>query len=159
MKSLATHVNLTQKKKDGEEPRSLAMYKTIRILGKGAAGCVSLARHQGNGELYALKTIELKLMSPNERKLAENEVTLLKVLNGPTIIHYYEHFTQNDTIYIVMEFAEKGSLSEKISEYSMKGEPIPNEQVQNAYFVTIFNSLIDIGMDCSACNRNSSNAF
>lgn len=68
-------------------------------------------------------------MSPHERKLAENEVTLLKVLNGPTIIRYYESFTENETIYIVMEFAEGGSLTDRIAQHKARGEPIPNEQI------------------------------
>ena len=68
-------------------------------------------------------------MSPHERKLAENEVTLLKVLKGPTIIRYYESFTQNETIYIVMECAEGGSLSDRVTEKKAIGDPIPNQQV------------------------------
>ena len=31
-------------------------------------------------------------MNPAEKKLAENEITLLKVLSGPTIIRYFYNF-------------------------------------------------------------------
>jgi NIMA (never in mitosis gene a)-related kinase len=68
-------------------------------------------------------------MSPQERKMAENEITLLKVLVGPTIIRYYDSFIENDSIHIVMEYAEGGSLSEKITDHKNRGVPISNEQI------------------------------
>ncbi len=130
MRGLAAHVNNIPRKST-DQTKNLNQYQPIRLIGKGAAGSVNLVKNTATGEFYALKTIELKLMSPHERKLAENEVTLLKVLNGPTIIHYYEHFTENETIYIVMEYAEGGSLSDRINHHSLKGEPIPNEKVND----------------------------
>ena len=85
-------------------------------------------RSSADGKFYAMKAIDLKLMSQHERKLAENEVTLLKVLNGPTIIRYFESFTENDTIYIVMECAEGGCLTDRINEFKNKGIPLPAEK-------------------------------
>jgi len=143
VRGLAAHVNNTPKKKSGEETKTLTQYQNIRLIGKGAAGSVNLVRNTKSGEQFALKTIELKLMSPHERKLAENEVTLLKVLNGPTIIHYYEHFTENDTIYIVMEYAEGGSLSDRVNQHSLRGEPIPNEKVKKLIWSLKNNAIID----------------
>lgn len=68
-------------------------------------------------------------MSPAERKMAENEITLLKVLVGPTIIRYYDSFVENECINIVMEFAEGGNLSDRLEEYKAKGIMIANEQI------------------------------
>ena len=68
-------------------------------------------------------------MDAAERKGAENEITLLKVLNGPTIIRYYESFIENDTINIIMEYAEGGCLSERISEFKLKGERFTTDQI------------------------------
>lgn len=126
VKGLANHVSPSQKKK---ETKNFSQYQPIKLLGQGAAGSVQLVRNNSDNELYALKTIQLKLMSPHERKLAENEVTLLKVLNGPTIIKYYEHYTDSDTIYIVMEYASGGSLFDRISDHKLQGKPIPNEKI------------------------------
>lgn len=67
-------------------------------------------------------------MNPAERKLAENEISLLKVLNGPTIIRYYsknryfDSFIESDSIHIVMEYAEGGALSDKITEHKTTGK-------------------------------------
>ncbi len=59
----------------------------------------------------------MQFLTPEERKLAENEIALLKVLKGPTIIRYFDSFIENEAIHIVMEYAEKGSLSDKIASY------------------------------------------
>jgi serine/threonine protein kinase len=48
----------------------------------------------------------MHFMNEIEKKNAENEVHLLRVLTGPTIIRYYESFTENDSINIIMEYAE-----------------------------------------------------
>ncbi len=79
----------------------------------------------------------MHFMSPQERKMAENEITLLKVLVGPTIIRYYESFIENDSINIVMEYAEKGSLSDRIQEHKTSGKKIPTEQILCTYKICI----------------------
>jgi NIMA (never in mitosis gene a)-related kinase 1/4/5 len=56
----------------------------------------------------------MHFMNENERKNAENEVYLLRVLVGPTIIRYYESFTEHDSINIIMEYAEGGSVYDVI---------------------------------------------
>ena len=64
----------------------------------------------------------MHFMSPAEKKLAENEITLLKVLKGPTIIRYYDSFIENDSIHIIMEYAEGGALSDKINDAKLLGK-------------------------------------
>lgn len=79
-------------------------------------------------------------MSPQERKMAENEITLLKVLMGPTIIRYYSHFIENESIHIVMEYAEGGSLYDRINEHKRNGVPISNDQILcNIYLIININ--------------------
>jgi len=56
----------------------------------------------------------LQFLTEKDRKNAENEVEFLKVLVGPTLIKSYENFLENNTIFIVMEFAEGGSLDDLI---------------------------------------------
>ena len=59
--------------------------------------------------------------------MAENEISLLKVLVGPTIIRYHESFVENDTINIVMEYAEGGSLNDIIEEHRVSGIPFKDD--------------------------------
>ena len=56
-------------------------------------------------------------MNPKERKSAECEVEFLRVITGPTIIKFTESFIENQNIYILMEYAEGGNLSEMIARY------------------------------------------
>ena len=73
----------------------------------------------------------MHFMTPEERKQAENEITLLKVLKGPTIVRYFESFIENETIHIIMEYAEMGALSEKINTYRNEGKRLSKEQIMN----------------------------
>ncbi len=83
---MTKHINLTKKKLNHD--KNYFNYEKISLLGRGAAGSVELVRRSNDGELFALKTIQMHFMNPAERKLAENEIALLKVLKGPTIIRY-----------------------------------------------------------------------
>jgi len=50
-------------------------------------------------------------LSDKDKKSAECEVEFLRVITGPTIIKFFESFIENQEIYIVMEYAEGGSLA------------------------------------------------
>jgi NIMA (never in mitosis gene a)-related kinase len=105
------------------------------LLGRGAAGSVELVRRSNDGELFALKTIQMQFMNPSERKLAENEISLLKVLKGPTIIRYFDSFIESDAIHIVMEYAEGGALSDIITEHKTTGKSFTKKQIMDWYHI------------------------
>jgi hypothetical protein len=69
------------------------------------AGCVSVYRNLLDGLEYAIKEIDLTYLPEKDRKSAQNEVSFLKVLKGPTIVKFWEYFMHKQKIYIVMEFA------------------------------------------------------
>jgi len=54
-------------------------------------------------------------------------VSLLKVLTAPTIIKYYESFVEGDCLNIIMEYAEGGSVCDKISEHNRLGTSISKD--------------------------------
>ena len=58
-----------------------------------------------NMTIYLLK-IPVDQMTSDERMAAVNEVTILKMLNHPNIIEYYESFLADKAMMIVMEYAE-----------------------------------------------------
>ena len=68
-------------------------------------------------------------MSEIEKRNAENEVSLLKVLTAPTIIRYYESIIDKDQINIIMEYAEGGSLHDKIQQHIKNGTKIEKDQI------------------------------
>ena len=83
----------------------------MRILGKGASGLVHLVVDKETKEEFALKTMTLTYMSDKDKKSAELEVELNRVIGGPTIIKFYESFKVKENIFIVMDYAEGGSLA------------------------------------------------
>ena len=113
-KSLINFMRGNQGNQDQEEEKGLARFEMIRHLGKGAAGMVNLIRNKRTGEQFALKTMNLEYLSPKDKKSAECEVEFLRVITGPTIIKFHEAFKENQDIYIVMEYAEGGSLAQLI---------------------------------------------
>jgi serine/threonine protein kinase len=46
-----------------------------------------------------------------DRQNAKNEAYMLKAIQGPTLIKFQESFSDNNFIYIVMEYAEGGNLA------------------------------------------------
>jgi len=61
-------------------------------------------------------------MSEFERAQVSNEIRLLKLLNGPTIIRYFESFIQDQKMHIIMEYAENGSIDERIIKLKKEGK-------------------------------------
>lgn len=101
--------------------KGLFKYEHIRELGKGAAGFVNLVRNKFDKKEYALKTINLTYLNEKDKKRAEKEIQFHRVLQGPTLIKYVESFIENDCINIVMEYADGGSLDQKIRLYQNRG--------------------------------------
>jgi serine/threonine protein kinase len=61
--------------------------------------------------------MNLLYLTEKDKQNAENERLLLSVLKGPTLIKFVESFNENNCIYIVMEYADQGSLAQKVLKY------------------------------------------
>jgi len=124
------------------EFKGLNNYRRVRGLGRGAAGSVDLVEHIVSHQQFALKRIEFQFLTESEQLAAENEVILLRVLIGPTIIRYYDSFTEEGSLYIVMEFAEKNSVDEMVKDYKARGRKFDNEQIYDWIAQTVVALLI-----------------
>jgi len=95
-------------------------YKIEKKLGAGASGTVNLIKHKKTKELYAMKTIQL---DPTQRNRGEeSEVKYYKYLKSPTILELKEYKIEENKLYIVLEYAEFGTLNQHIIEKRQKGE-------------------------------------
>jgi len=56
-------------------------------------------------------------MTDKDKRSAECEVEFLRVITGPTIIKFHESFVEGHEIYIVMEYAEGGTLDQLIKKH------------------------------------------
>jgi serine/threonine protein kinase len=89
-------------------------YKIERELGSGSSGVVHLIRHKKTKELFAMRTVQL---DPTEKsRLDESDIRFFKNLKVPTILEYREYKIEDSFLYTVQEFAEFGTLNQKIAE-------------------------------------------
>ena len=129
-KALIAHMKIkTKQELKPEEHQGLARFDTIRHLGRGATGMVNLIQHKTTGEHFALKSMNLQYLSDKDKKSAECEVEFLRVITGPTIIKFHESFIENQEIYIVMEYAEGGSLAQLIQKHTMAGKKFSQDEI------------------------------
>ncbi|CAI2385436.1 unnamed protein product [Moneuplotes crassus] len=113
-------INFIESTSETETERDLAKYEFISYIGGGACGEVNLVKHKDSGSKYACKTICLEKLDQSGRESALLEVHFLKVLIGPTLIKSYQSYINKDKIHIIMEYAEGGNLSDRITSAKLK---------------------------------------
>ncbi|KAG0127125.1 hypothetical protein HOY82DRAFT_580703 [Tuber indicum] len=79
-------------------------------LGKGAFGSVYRALNWGTGETVAVKQVRLTDLPKSELRVIMLEIDLLKNLNHPNIVQYHGFVKTADSLYIILEYCENGSL-------------------------------------------------
>ena len=94
-------------------------FKIINKIGEGAYSTVYIVRRIEDDQLYALKKVKIKSLSIKEKENALNEVRILASVNSPFVISYKESFIdeKDQTLCIVMEYADEGDLFQKITLY------------------------------------------
>ncbi|XP_074119813.1 serine/threonine-protein kinase Nek8 isoform X1 [Sminthopsis crassicaudata] len=89
-------------------------YERIRVVGRGAFGIVHLCLRKADQKLVIIKQIPVEQMTKDERLAAQNECQVLKLLNHPNVIEYYENFLEDKALMIAMEYAPGGTLADYI---------------------------------------------
>ena len=92
-------------------------FELISKLGEGSYSIVFKVRRKADSKIYALKKVKLKTLSEKEKQNALNEVRILASLKSAFVISYKEAFIdeKDSGLCIVMEYADKGDLFQKIS--------------------------------------------
>jgi NIMA (never in mitosis gene a)-related kinase len=62
-------------------------------------------RNKHDNQQYVIKRINVAHVSERKRREAMKEVQILKKLDHPNIIKYYGSFVEDQSLYIVMEYA------------------------------------------------------
>ena len=92
-------------------------YVILGELGKGGMGTVYHARHVETAEEVALKVLPPALARETHFVLRfKREITTLKQLDHPGIVHIREHGQDGDLYYYAMEYVEGRSLEDLIDE-------------------------------------------
>ena len=102
---------------------SMNDFKIEKVLGKGSFGSVYLVRRKEDNKIYALKSVILEKLNKKEQQNSVNEVRILASVNHPNVIGYKEAFWDDsqNTLNIVMEYADDGDLQTKITKMRKEG--------------------------------------
>ncbi len=88
---------------------------TSATIGTGGFGKVYKVRHKVSKNVYAIKVInKQKIIESNLCDQMRLEVRIMYSLNHEHIIKLYNHFEDDEHFYLVLEFAPKGHLYEKL---------------------------------------------
>ncbi|GCB70370.1 hypothetical protein scyTo_0005660 [Scyliorhinus torazame] len=107
---------------------------------------VHLCLRKVDQKLVILKQIPVEQMTKDERLAAQNECQVLKLLNHPNIIEYYENFLEDKALMIAMEYAPAfpgfwKSPGGTLAEYIQKRNSLLDEETILHFFVQILLAL------------------
>ena len=91
---------------------------TNQVLGSGSYGEVKLIKHKKTGEFCALKIIKKSSLEEDKIPidLVLREISIHTSLSHPNIIKLKESCSDESSIYLLLEYAENGSLFKKIKD-------------------------------------------
>ena len=94
-------------------------FEILKKLGDGSYSVVYKVRRKADNNIYALKKVNLQKLKEKEKQNALNEVRILASVKSPFVISYKEAFIEESdkSLCIVMEYADRGDLYQKIVQF------------------------------------------
>ena len=123
-------------------------YKILSFLGEGSYGKVFKAREISTGRVLAVKKIQIN-NSLTKYKKTIKEINLLKNLDHPNIVKFYDFFEEEANIYLMMEFLEGCTLKQ----YIQKTEII-SENNARIIIKQLLTALSYLHYACDICHRD-----
>ncbi|TFK29664.1 hypothetical protein FA15DRAFT_663822 [Coprinopsis marcescibilis] len=120
-------------KEDGKPPTH---YQLGNCIGRGQFGSVYRALNLNTGHTVAVKRIRLEGLKEEEVTQLMREVDLVKSLSHPSIVKYEGMARDENTLSIVLEYAENGSLGQTLKAFGKL-----NERLVASYVVKILEGL------------------
>ena len=123
-------------------------YKIISYLGEGSFGKVFKAREISSGRIIAVKKMFIDNSKLKYNKTIK-EINLLKNLDHPNIVKYYDYFQEEDCIYLMMEYLDGSTLKQ----YMINN---PNISEDNARIIIkqLLTALSYLHYTCDICHRD-----
>jgi len=87
-------------------------YEVISNIGKGSFGLVSKVQRKSDGKTLVWKEMDYGKMTEKEKQQLVAEVNILRDLNHPHIVRYYDRIIdkKKTKIYLIMEYCEGGDM-------------------------------------------------
>ncbi|CAM9387267.1 unnamed protein product, partial [Phaeothamnion confervicola] len=100
------------------------------ILGRGACSIVQRARHLYTRELFAVKIFNV-YDKERARQLVRELSTLYQV-NCPSLVGFYGVYKNEDSIHVVLEYMDRGSLHDIV--HNLQHDPLPEHVIAAVTF-------------------------
>eukprot|EP00742_Colponemidia_sp_Colp-10_P008843 GILJ01009603.1.p1 GENE.GILJ01009603.1~~GILJ01009603.1.p1 ORF type:complete len:597 (+),score=75.73 GILJ01009603.1:27-1817(+) len=113
---------------------SLAQFEVKELIGKGHYSEVYRAIAKEDNSNVALKRVQIFDMDSASRKLCQTEAYLLQTFDHPNIIKYVETFVEQNELFIVMEFAQGGDLSQLIAAKRQGGTYFDEREIWKFFY-------------------------
>lgn len=97
-------------------PHKIKNYVLNSILGQGSFAIVYKAVSLFYNTEFAIKVLCRSASTEQNTLTYEAEVNSLKKLNHPNIIRLYDYFSEDDHLFIVLEYCNGGTLEDKITQ-------------------------------------------
>ncbi|GAA0142578.1 hypothetical protein LIER_03442 [Lithospermum erythrorhizon] len=111
-------------------------YELGRLLGQGTFAKVYYARSIATGESVAIKVIDKdKVLRVGLVDQIKREISVMRIVKHPNIVHFYEVLATKNKIYFVMEYAKGGELFKKVAKGKLK------EDLARRYFQQLINAV------------------
>jgi serine/threonine protein kinase len=121
-------------------PHTFGHYEFIKIIGYGAFSVVALVQHKTTGAQYASKICSREILIEMEAfERFERELRIMQSLKHPNIVCLEDIVFDDNLIYLIMEYCEKGELFQYIIDQRKLNEPFARKM-----FSQIVNGLIYI---------------
>ena len=120
-------------------------YSYILQIGSGTSATVHLVHDNEKNRKVAMKKIDSSEMKDTEKERVQKEVDNMKSMKIPTFIEFYDYESDNDTQKIYMEYADQGTLENKIAQMKKDGKDFTTDE--------IFDYLIDILLALFTLNK------
>ena len=93
-------------------------------LGKGQFGTVYKAKHEENGDIFAMKTVKKESVMSNQRlkTLFDTEIHIMSKIKHPNILHLYEYLETNNNFYLVIDYCNGGDMESHLKKHQFLGE-------------------------------------
>ncbi|KAK7200227.1 serine/threonine-protein kinase Nek [Novymonas esmeraldas] len=104
-------------------------YEVFEHLGSGATSDVYRVVNRTNSRTYVLKKMSLANMSDEEKLRAKQEIIVMDNVDHPNVVKFRESFSDpvDNSVDIVMEHCEFGTLEDLIERQRYEGHPFPTD--------------------------------